>query len=143
MTTSLCFYSNRELLGNSGKVKKKQKAILTSVYSFLTIITQSWALTNILVAEKKKDCVQQWDYHLIFVSFFNSSRYFYTSLTSYNKPHMAKISPATLEKTTWGFRVFKESMKDHTVSYWQRLVWTHHLPFIDSTKVCSLRIHYI
>lgn len=56
----------------------------------------------------------------------------------------ARIPLVTFEKKHWSFGAFKQSLEGHAVTYCQSLAWIQNSsPFIDSTKICSLRIHCI
>lgn len=130
---------------SQGPQKKwKRKAISTCVYFPLSILTQSWTWTSIFAAGRIRICVTiLLSPYLCICFLLKSSRNFYTALrviTSHTKQESLLLH---LEKQLrlWGI---KEWTKGHAVSYCQSFAWIQNsLPFMESTKVCSLRIHYM
>lgn len=140
--TTPCISNNKVFLGSSEK-KVKWKDPSTSVYSPLTVLTQSWTLTNIFSAAGLRICVIKM--RSPFWSFFFfpllKVQEFYTALMVITTYLRKEISLVMFEKNDHGFQVCKsvlEVIQRHIVRV---LVWTQDSsPSMDLTSFHSLMI---
>lgn len=140
MTTSFCFYSNKELPGSSENVKRKS-------YLNFKLFSPNYSHTimnlNKYLCCRKNMCNNNTITLSCIFFFLTVQVTFILSLTVITNPQEARISCYIL-KSPWGFGAFKESTTGHTVRYYQSLVWVQNSSlFTDSTKACALWIHYI